>query len=48
MSVFLRDGSRVFHTYSTYARGADILVGTCRTYSRATLPRGGLLVSSRW
>jgi predicted dithiol-disulfide oxidoreductase (DUF899 family) len=28
VSVFLRDGGRVFHTYSTYARGADILVGT--------------------
>ena len=23
MSVFLRDGDRVFHTYSTYARGTD-------------------------
>jgi predicted dithiol-disulfide oxidoreductase (DUF899 family) len=23
MSVFLRDGSRVFHTYSAYARGTD-------------------------
>ena len=22
-SVFLRDGDRVFHTYSTYARGTD-------------------------
>jgi predicted dithiol-disulfide oxidoreductase (DUF899 family) len=25
LSVFLRDGDRVFHTYSTYARGADNL-----------------------
>lgn len=25
-SVFLRDGERVFHTYSTYARGLDILM----------------------
>jgi predicted dithiol-disulfide oxidoreductase (DUF899 family) len=25
MSVFLRDGERVFHTYSTYARGTDSL-----------------------
>jgi predicted dithiol-disulfide oxidoreductase (DUF899 family) len=25
MSAFLRDGDRVFHTYSTYARGADNL-----------------------
>lgn len=28
VSVFLRDGERVFHTYSTYARGLDQLVGT--------------------
>lgn len=28
VSVFIRDGNKVFHTYSTYARGADILVGT--------------------
>ncbi|MFI7056407.1 DUF899 domain-containing protein [Streptosporangium canum] len=28
MSVFLRDGDSVFHTYSTYGRGADLLVGT--------------------
>jgi predicted dithiol-disulfide oxidoreductase (DUF899 family) len=28
MSVFLRDGKSVFHTYSTYARGCDLLVGT--------------------
>jgi predicted dithiol-disulfide oxidoreductase (DUF899 family) len=27
-SVFLRDGDRVFHTYSTYERGLDILIGT--------------------
>jgi predicted dithiol-disulfide oxidoreductase (DUF899 family) len=25
LSVFLRDGDRVFHTYSTYARGTDAL-----------------------
>lgn len=25
-SVFLRDGEQVFHTYSTYARGLDILM----------------------
>jgi predicted dithiol-disulfide oxidoreductase (DUF899 family) len=28
LSVFLRDGKNVFHTYSTYARGCDLLVGT--------------------
>ncbi|MQA84642.1 MAG: DUF899 domain-containing protein [Streptosporangiales bacterium] len=27
-SVFLRDGDRIFHTYSSYARGGDILLGT--------------------
>ena len=26
MSVFLRDGQRVFHTYSTYQRGLDHLM----------------------
>lgn len=28
LSVFLREGEQVFHTYSTYARGLDALVGT--------------------
>lgn len=28
VSVFLRDGNEVFHTYSSYARGGDILIGT--------------------
>jgi predicted dithiol-disulfide oxidoreductase (DUF899 family) len=28
ISVFLRDGDHVFHTYSTYARGAEMLLGT--------------------
>ena len=28
VSVFLRDGGDIFHTYSTYPRGADLLVGT--------------------
>lgn len=28
VSVFLRDGDEVFHTYSTYGRGADTLLGT--------------------
>lgn len=27
-SVFLRDGERVLHTYSTYGRGLDLMVGT--------------------
>jgi predicted dithiol-disulfide oxidoreductase (DUF899 family) len=28
ISVFIRDGDEVFHTYSTYARGAEVLLGT--------------------
>ncbi|WP_103343322.1 DUF899 domain-containing protein [Amycolatopsis sp. CA-126428] len=28
LSVFLREGDQVFHTYSTYARGLDILLFT--------------------
>ncbi|ALG14393.1 DUF899 domain-containing protein [Kibdelosporangium phytohabitans] len=28
LSTFVRDGSRVFHAYSTYARGAETVVGT--------------------
>jgi predicted dithiol-disulfide oxidoreductase (DUF899 family) len=28
LSVFLRDGGSIFHTYSTYARGVDLLLGT--------------------
>ena len=28
LSVFLREGDDVFYTYSTYARGGDLLIGT--------------------
>jgi predicted dithiol-disulfide oxidoreductase (DUF899 family) len=28
VSVFLRDGDSVLHTYSTYSRGVDILLFT--------------------
>lgn len=28
LTVFLRDGNGMFHTYSTYARGTELLVGT--------------------
>lgn len=28
VSVFLREGNRIFHTYSTYARGVELLVST--------------------
>jgi predicted dithiol-disulfide oxidoreductase (DUF899 family) len=27
-SAFLRDGNRVFHTYSSYSRGGDLMLGT--------------------
>lgn len=27
LSIFLKDGERVFHTYSTYSRGLDVLIG---------------------
>jgi predicted dithiol-disulfide oxidoreductase (DUF899 family) len=27
LSAFIKDGGAVFHSYSTYARGLDILVG---------------------
>jgi predicted dithiol-disulfide oxidoreductase (DUF899 family) len=28
VSVFLREGGQVFHTYSAYQRGLDLLLGT--------------------
>ena len=28
VSVFLRDGDRIFHTYSAYGRGLDVLIAT--------------------
>ena len=28
LSVFLRDGERIYHTYSTYGRGLDWFLGT--------------------
>jgi hypothetical protein len=28
LSIFLRDGHSIFHTYSTHARGTDLLAGT--------------------
>jgi predicted dithiol-disulfide oxidoreductase (DUF899 family) len=29
VSVFLREGDRVYHAYSAYERGLDTLLGTC-------------------
>jgi predicted dithiol-disulfide oxidoreductase (DUF899 family) len=39
LSVFLCDGGSVFHTYSTYARGADLLVGTYNYLDMTALGR---------
>jgi predicted dithiol-disulfide oxidoreductase (DUF899 family) len=38
-SAFLRDGDDVLHTYSTYARGLDLLVGTYNLLDLAPLGR---------
>jgi predicted dithiol-disulfide oxidoreductase (DUF899 family) len=38
LSVFLRDGDDVFHTYSTYQRGLDVLLGTYNSLDLT--PRG--------
>jgi uncharacterized protein (TIGR02246 family) len=39
LSVFLRDGDNVFHTYSAYARGTDLLVGTYNYLDMTALGR---------
>ena len=39
VSVFLRDGDRVFHTYSAYQRGLDSLLGTYRWLDLTPLGR---------
>jgi predicted dithiol-disulfide oxidoreductase (DUF899 family) len=39
LSVFLRDGDRVFHTYSTYGRGVDQLIGTYQYLDMTPLGR---------
>jgi uncharacterized protein (TIGR02246 family) len=39
LSVFLRDGGTIFHTYSTYARGTDLLVGTYNYLDMTALGR---------
>jgi predicted dithiol-disulfide oxidoreductase (DUF899 family) len=40
LSVFLRDGSDIFHTYSTYARGLDPLIGTYQFLDLTPFGRG--------
>jgi predicted dithiol-disulfide oxidoreductase (DUF899 family) len=39
MSAFARDGDRIFHTYSAYARGCDVLWGMYQWLDRAPLGR---------
>jgi uncharacterized protein (TIGR02246 family) len=39
LSVFLRDGNSVYHTYSAYARGTDLLVGTYNYLDMTALGR---------
>lgn len=39
-SAFLRDGDRVFHTYSTYARGTELRAGTFTWLDLTALGRG--------
>src|SRR5438034_1132502 len=39
LSVFFRDGKRVFHTYSTYQRGLDHLLNTYNLLDLAPLGR---------
>jgi len=39
LSVFLRDGDRVFHTYSTYQRGLDLFLNTYNLLDMTPLGR---------
>jgi len=39
VSVFLREGDRIFHTYSAYERGLDALLGTYRWLELTPLGR---------
>lgn len=40
ISVFLRDGEQVFHSYSSYGRGVDMLVGTYNYLDLTPFGRG--------
>jgi predicted dithiol-disulfide oxidoreductase (DUF899 family) len=40
LSVFLREGDRIFHAYSTYARGLDALFGTYNLLDLTPFGRG--------
>jgi predicted dithiol-disulfide oxidoreductase (DUF899 family) len=50
LSVFLRDGGEIFHTYSTYARGLDLLLGAYNLLDLTPLGRqeAGLPQSMAW
>jgi predicted dithiol-disulfide oxidoreductase (DUF899 family) len=41
VSVFLREGEHIFHTYSTYSRGLDHLINTYSYLDLTPLGRGG-------
>jgi predicted dithiol-disulfide oxidoreductase (DUF899 family) len=40
LSVFLRDGNRVYHTYSTYGRGLDLVITTYNFLDLTPFGRG--------
>jgi predicted dithiol-disulfide oxidoreductase (DUF899 family) len=40
LSVFLRDGDRVYHSYSTYGRGVDPLLNTYNLLDLTPFGRG--------
>src|SRR5262249_33582094 len=40
LSVFLRDGDRILHTYSSYSRGLDHLINTSNYLDLTPLGRG--------
>lgn len=50
LSVFLRDGDTVFHTYSTYERGLDLLINTYNLLDLTPLGRQeeGLQYPMEW
>jgi predicted dithiol-disulfide oxidoreductase (DUF899 family) len=50
LSAFVKDGNAVFHTYSTYGRGLDIIIGAYNMLDLAPKGRneGGLPWSMAW
>jgi predicted dithiol-disulfide oxidoreductase (DUF899 family) len=50
LSAFIKDGGKVFHTYSTYGRGLDIIIGAYNMLDLAPKGRneGGLPWSMAW